>query len=112
MQLEMCIRDRVESGFEKAGLNREKYGGSANFIRIVHDHGSMAVYAHHQHEGVQVRTGQRVRKGQPIGLSGNTGFSTAPHLHFVLQVNRGMRLESIPLRMFGPLGELKFPSSR
>ena len=103
---------QVESDFEKAGLNREKYGGRANFIRIVHDDGSMAVYAHLQPEGVQVRTGQRVRKGQRIGLSGNTGFSTAPHLHFVLQANRGMRLESIPFRMFGPLGELKFPSSR
>ncbi len=103
---------QVESDFDKAGLNREKYGGRANFIRILHDDGSMAVYAHLRPEGVQVRTGQRVRLGQRIGLSGNTGFSTAPHLHFVLQVNRGMRLESIPFRMFGPLGELKFPSSR
>ncbi|MET0892058.1 MAG: peptidoglycan DD-metalloendopeptidase family protein [Pseudoxanthomonas sp.] len=101
---------QVEYDFDKAGLNREKYGGRANFIRILHDDGSMAVYAHLKPEGVQVRTGQRVRLGQRIGLSGNTGFSTAPHLHFVLQVNRGMRLESIPLRMFGPLGELKFPS--
>ena len=100
---------QVESDFDKAGLNREKYGGRANFIRIVHPDGSMAVYAHLQPEGVQVRTGQRVRKGQRIGLSGNTGFSTAPHLHFVLQVNAGMRLKSIPFRMFGPLGELKFP---
>jgi murein DD-endopeptidase MepM/ murein hydrolase activator NlpD len=103
---------QVESDFDKAGLNREKYGGRANFIRVLHDDGSMAVYAHLQPEGVQVRTGQRVRLGQRIGLSGNTGFSTAPHLHFVLQVNRGMRLESIPFRMFGPLGELKFPSRR
>lgn len=103
---------QVESDFDKAGLNREKFGGRANFIRIVHDDGTMAVYAHLQPEGVEVRTGQRVRLGQRIGLSGNTGFSTAPHLHFVLQVNRGMRLESIPFRMFGPLGELKFPSSR
>ena len=59
---------QVESDFEKAGLNREKYGGRANFIRIVHDDGSMAVYAHLQPEGVQVRTGQRVRKGQRLSL--------------------------------------------
>ncbi len=103
---------QVEYDFDKAGLNREKYGGRANFIRIVHGDGSMAVYAHLQPEGVQVRAGQRVRKGQRIGLSGNTGFSTAPHLHFVVQVNAGMRLQSIPFRMFGPLGELRFPSSR
>lgn len=101
---------QVESDFEKAGLNREKYGGRANFIRILHGDGSMAVYAHLKPEGVQVRVGQYVRKGQRIGLSGNTGFSTAPHLHFVVQANRGMQLESIPFRMFGPLGQLKFPS--
>ncbi|WP_411832827.1 peptidoglycan DD-metalloendopeptidase family protein [Pseudoxanthomonas mexicana] len=100
---------QVESDFDQAGLNREKFGGRANFIRILHGDGTMALYAHLQPEGVQVRTGQYVRKGQRIGLSGNTGFSTAPHLHFVLQVNRGMRLESVPFRMFGPLGELKFP---
>ena len=64
----------------------------------------MAVYAHLQPGGVLVRTGQRVRRGQPIGLSGNTGFSSGPHLHFVVQVNRGMRLESIPFRMFGRRG--------
>ncbi|WP_454261307.1 peptidoglycan DD-metalloendopeptidase family protein [Pseudoxanthomonas mexicana] len=103
---------QVESDFDKAGLNREKYGGRANFIRILHSDGSMALYAHLRAEGVQVRVGQYVRKGQYIGLSGNTGFSTAPHLHFVVQANRGMRLESVPFRMFGPLGQLKFPSAR
>ena len=90
---------QVESDFDKAGLNREKYGGRANFVRIVHDDGSMALYAHLKPEGVLVRTGQRVRAGQRIGLSGNTGFTTGPHLHFAVQVNRGMRLESIPFRM-------------
>ncbi|AKC87389.1 M23 family metallopeptidase [Pseudoxanthomonas suwonensis] len=98
----------VESDFERAGLDRERYGGRANYIRILHDDGSMALYAHLKPEGVQVRVGQRVRQGQRIALSGNTGFSTAPHLHFVVQVNRGMRLEAIPFRMFGALGELKF----
>lgn len=92
---------QVESDFDKAGLNREKYGGRANFVRIVHDDGTMAVYAHLQPEGVLVRVGQRIRAGQQIGLSGNTGFSTGPHLHFVVQVNRGMRLDSIPIRMPG-----------
>ncbi len=98
---------QVESDFDKAGLNREKYGGRANFVRIVHDDGSMALYAHLKPEGVLVRTGQRVRSGQPIGLSGNTGFTTGPHLHFVVQANRGMRLLSIPFRMRGPAGPIR-----
>ena len=50
----------------------------------------MALYAHLQESGVLVRPGQHVRAGQQIGLSGNTGFTTGPHLHFAVQVNRGM----------------------
>ncbi len=98
---------QVESDFDKAGLNRERYGGRANFIRILHDDGTMALYAHLRSEGVLVRVGQRVRAGQQIGLSGNTGFTTGPHLHFAVQVNRGMRLESLPFRMSGPAGPLR-----
>ena len=82
--------------------------GEANFIRILHDDGSMAVYAHLQPGGVLVQSGQRVSRGQPIGMSGNSGFSTGPHLHFVVQVNRGMHLESIPFRMFSRSGILRF----
>ena len=50
---------------------------------------------------MHVRAGQTVNAGQRIGLSGNTGFSTRPHLHFAVQVNRGMQLVSIPFRMRG-----------
>ncbi len=92
---------QVESDFSRAGLKREKYGGRANFVRILHDDGTMALYAHMATDGVFVRVGQQVHAGQRIGLSGNTGFTTGPHLHFVVQVNRGMRLVSIPYRMQG-----------
>jgi murein DD-endopeptidase MepM/ murein hydrolase activator NlpD len=92
---------QVESDFEKAGLDREKYGGRANFVRVLHDDGTMGLYAHLKPEGVLVRVGQRVRLGQRIGLSGNTGYTTGPHLHFAVQVNRGMRLVSIPFRLEG-----------
>lgn len=103
---------QVESDFDKASLSAERFGGRANFVRILHDDGTMAVYAHLKVEGVTVRIGQRVRRGQTIGLSGNTGFTTGPHLHFVLQVNRDMRLRSIPFRMFSPNGVLRFGESQ
>ncbi|MGY0634901.1 M23 family metallopeptidase [Luteimonas sp. A478] len=98
---------QVESGFSAATLDPH-LDGLANQVRILHEDGTMALYAHLDANGVFVRPGQRVRRGQRLGLSGNTGFSAGPHLHFVVQVNRGMRLESIPFRMFGPGGVLRF----
>ena len=92
---------QVEDGFRASGLTAGDYAAAPNFIRILHDDGSMALYAHLAADGVQVRVGQQVTTGQRIGLSGNTGFSTGPHLHFVVQVNRGMQLVSIPFRMRG-----------
>ncbi|CAA9333136.1 MAG: Membrane proteins related to metalloendopeptidases [uncultured Lysobacter sp.] len=103
---------QVASDYDKSGLSRERYAGRANFIRIAHDDGTMALYAHLKSDGVLVRVGQRVRAGQQIGLSGNTGYTTGPHLHFVVQVNRGMRLESMPFRMRGPAGPLKITRPR
>jgi murein DD-endopeptidase MepM/ murein hydrolase activator NlpD len=99
---------QIETGFERAGRNAETDAGRANIIRILHNDGTMALYAHLKPEGVLVRVGQRVRKADVIGLSGNTGFSAGPHLHFVVQANRGMSLESMPFRMFGPQGILRF----
>lgn len=90
---------QVQDGFRGHGLDPARDAGRANFIRILHEDGSMALYAHLAEAGAQVRPGQRVQAGERIGLSGNTGYSTAPHLHFAVQVNRGMQLEAIPFRM-------------
>jgi len=100
---------QVESGFDRAGLNKEKYAERANVVRILHDDGSMAVYAHLQENGVYVRVGERVSVGQQIALSGNTGYSSGPHLHFCIQINTGMRLVSIPFRMVTSRGYLPLP---
>ncbi len=81
----------------------------ANLVRILHDDGSMAVYAHLQHGSLSVAPGQQVEAGQPIARSGNSGLSTGPHLHFAVQVNRGLRLESVPFRMATEQGELRLP---
>lgn len=89
---------QVEEDFDGAGLDTEKFAARANNVRIVHDDGTMAVYAHLQLEGITVGVGQYVREGQKVGLSGNTGFSSGPHLHFAIQVNAGLELKSIPFR--------------
>jgi murein DD-endopeptidase MepM/ murein hydrolase activator NlpD len=100
---------QVESGFDRGGLNKETYGARANLVRILHDDGSMAIYAHLRENGVMVRVGEKVSLGQLIGYSGNTGYSSGPHLHFCVQVNSAGRLISIPFRMVGPNGFLALP---
>ena len=94
------------ANYDTGGQNAKIYADRANFIRILHDDGSMALYAHLKESGILVSIGQRVGLGEPIGYSGNTGFSSGPHLHFALQINTGMRLVSIPFKMVGPQGFL------
>jgi len=55
-----------------------------NFVRIRHDDGSAAVYAHLRHRGVVAAPGERVVAGQALGYSGATGDVVAPHLHFAV----------------------------
>lgn len=56
--------------------------GSENFLWIRHDDATVAHYVHLQKDGVLVALGERVEAGQVIALSGATGYSTRPHLHF------------------------------
>ncbi len=82
----------------------EKYRERANAVRILHADGTMAVYAHLQADSVRVRPGQRVERGAWLANSGNTGYSTGPHLHFAIQRNTGMELVSVPFEFAGPDG--------
>ena len=69
---------------DKGGLKQENLS-DGNYITILHNDGSVAHYWHLQKDGVLVHTGDTIKRGQVIGLSGNTGFSAFPHLHFEVQ---------------------------
>jgi murein DD-endopeptidase MepM/ murein hydrolase activator NlpD len=53
-----------------------------NFLIVLHDDGTLGEYMHLAPSGVRVSVGQRVERGDELALSGNTGFSSTPHLHF------------------------------
>ncbi|MGE4404509.1 peptidoglycan DD-metalloendopeptidase family protein [Pseudomonas sp.] len=88
---------------EQSGRGNNPAG---NFVRIIHDDGTMGVYLHLMQGSVAVREGQRVETGTRIARSGNTGNSTGPHLHFVVQRNVGLAIESIPFDFSQPVDSL------
>ncbi len=98
----------VNNDFFKGGT-KQAYISRANSIRILHEDGSMAVYAHLALETAQVYPGLKVYAGQLIGYSGNTGFSSGPHLHFAVLLNKGMVLVSIPFKFKSADGSVATP---
>ncbi len=70
-----------------------------NYVLIRHADGTLGHYCHLKKDGVKVVPGQIVRTGDPIALSGNTGFSSGPHLHFcVFKALNGRQRESLPVQ--------------
>ena len=65
-----------------AGGRSAEYRAKANYVALRHAPGLYTRYYHLARASVCVRVGQHVQAGELIGRSGNTGFSTAPHLHF------------------------------
>ncbi len=102
----------VEEDFNRGGRNYEKYAHKANHVRILHDDGTMAIYAHLDLASVSVRPGAKIRAGQKIARSGNTGFSSGPHLHFAMQQNSGMQIISLPFRFRTPKGTTIVPQAQ
>ena len=100
----------VAHKFFRGGTTQE-VRDEANFVQVLHDDGTTAVYAHLQLNTVRVRPGQRVSRGEYIANSGNTGFSSGPHLHFVVLRNAGLKSESVPVTFAGPGGAGVTPRS-
>ena len=69
-----------------------------NKILILHADGTIANYVHLDFEGALVEVGDFVKAGQVLGISGMTGFTTTPHLHFVVHKAWG---ESVPVYFEG-----------
>lgn len=77
-----AVRGGVVISLEAGFSDGTGKSGEENEISIQHEDGSVAQYIHLTTNGVLVELEQVVEQGQLIGLSGNSGNSTGPHLHF------------------------------
>jgi murein DD-endopeptidase MepM/ murein hydrolase activator NlpD len=88
----------VKDAFDKGGPYR-KYEDCANMVVVQHSDGTMAHYCHLAPRSAKVRIGEKVRAGDSLAASGNTGFTSGPHLHFaVFKARNGFGRETIPVK--------------
>lgn len=78
------IAARADSNF--GGPDLERFKNAANYVVIKHSDGTYGSYLHLKRGGVMLRLGDRVARGQVIGLAGATGAASQAHLHFDVSV--------------------------
>lgn len=79
----IAFEDGTVTGVQKTG----KQYGTGCYVRIKHENGMYTLYYHLKSNSIVVKKGQKVKRGQKIGIIGTTGKSTGIHLHF--QIDNG-----------------------
>ncbi|MDH7444970.1 M23 family metallopeptidase [Aquimarina sp. 2201CG14-23] len=87
----------VEQSFNRTCTDQDcaKYN---NYILVYHSDGTFAEYTHIKKDGAIVQPGDQIKVGQHIGYSGNVGWSTGPHLHFIVFLQRFNDRETLPTK--------------
>ena len=85
----LCICDGTVVSLRKEG----KQYGNPCFVYVKHSNGYYSRYVHLKTKSVCVKVGEKVKKGQKLGIIGKTGKATGIHLHF--QIDKGSSSSSI-----------------
>ena len=94
-----------EFAYDNAGSTDSELKLKANFVLIEHGDGSLTIYSHLAHRPVELVKGGMLRAGDLIGYSGNTGYSSGPHLHFavlkpVLKEDGSLVSKALPFKLY------------
>jgi murein DD-endopeptidase MepM/ murein hydrolase activator NlpD len=88
---------RLKEDSDKGGWSKKNLS-KANYVIIQHSDGTRSGYWHLQKDGVLVNIGDSVKVGQPIALSGKTGYAAMPHLHFMVWKPTSGNWQQLPTR--------------
>lgn len=91
------------------GGNDPKFEPYGNFIKVYHNDGTIGSYVHLVQNGSLVKKGDQIEKGQLIGFSGNTGWSSGPHLHFMVSHNKNFQNITLPVKFLNYKEKLFIP---
>jgi murein DD-endopeptidase MepM/ murein hydrolase activator NlpD len=94
----------------KKGGVQKKYYDKANYITVQHPDGTLGTYNHLAYKGVKVKVGQKIKRGEFIGISGNTGYTNGPHLHFIVYKPKDYKSRvSFPIKFISKEGIVTYP---
>lgn len=100
---------KIKEDSDKHGY-AEKYAKYGNYVIVAHADGTFGTYYHLRKNGVEVKPGDFVNKGDFLGYSGNTGYTSGPHLHFaVFKDKGGTTTESLPIKFRSARGIITKP---
>lgn len=85
---------KVPAAFDGEVIVADWWDGYGNYLRIRRPDGYIHCYAHLNE--INVSIGEKVKAGQIVALSGNTGVGTGPHLHFEMRKPDGTPIEPVP----------------
>lgn len=85
IDIKTCAKDTIRCAFDGIVRLAKPYGGYGNVIVVRHPNGLETVYSHNFKN--LVKSGDVVKVGQPIGLTGRTGRASTEHLHFETRVD-------------------------
>lgn len=74
----------VRSNYNTTDASGGSYG---NYVKLKHENGFSTLYAHMKYGSVTLKVGDRVNKGDQIGLMGKTGHANGNHLHYEVLIN-------------------------
>lgn len=83
--IKTCAKDTIRAAFDGVVRMSKPYYAYGNIVVIRHANGLETLYSHNFKN--LVKTGDVVKAGQPIGLTGRTGCATTEHVHFETRIN-------------------------